>query len=80
MSFVGECDVWKSTKANGDAYQCIMFKRKTFQVHRDARTSHPGEIVFNAMRHKSSETVQRWGYFRSSVSYIKVQIIFKPRK
>ena len=39
---------------------------------RDARTPQPGEIVFNTMRHTSDETVQRSGYFQSSVSYIKV--------
>ena len=30
---------------------------------RDARTPQPGEIVFNTMRYRSSETVQRSGYF-----------------
>ena len=44
---------------------------------RDASIPKPGEIVFNTMRYKSSETVQISGYFQSSVSYIKVQIIFK---
>ena len=44
---------------------------------RDAHTPKPGEIVFNTMRNRSSETVQRLGYFHSSVSYIKVQIMFK---
>ena len=34
---------------------------------RDARTPQPGEIVFNTMRYRSSETVQRSGYFQSSV-------------
>ena len=32
--------------------------------------------VFNTMRYRSSERVQRSGYFHSSVSYIKVQIMF----
>ena len=41
---------------------------------RDARTPQPGEIVFNTMRYRSSETVHRLGYFQSSVS---VQIMFK---
>ena len=36
-----------------------------------------GETVFNTMRYKSSETVQRSGYFQSSVSYIKVKMMFK---
>ena len=44
---------------------------------RDARTPQPGEIVFNTMRYRSSETVQRLGYFKSSVSYIKVKMKFK---
>ena len=47
---------------------------------RDTRISQPGEIVFNTMRYRSSETVQRSGYFQSSVSYIKVQMMFKYRK
>ena len=47
---------------------------------RDACTSQPGEIVFNTMRYRSSETVQRSGYYQSSVSYIKVEIMFKQRK
>ena len=38
----------------------------------DARTL-CGEISFNTMTYKSSETVQRSGYFQSSVSYIKVK-------
>ena len=29
----------------------------------DARTPHPGEIVFNTMRYRSNETVQLLGYF-----------------
>ena len=41
---------------------------------RDAHTQQPGEIVFNNMRYRSSQTVQRLGYFQSSVSYIKLQI------
>ena len=44
---------------------------------RDARTPQPGEIVFNTMTYRSSETVQRLGYFQRSVRYIKVQIMFK---
>ena len=44
---------------------------------RDAHTLQPGEIVFSTMRHRSSETVHRLGYFQSSVSYIKVEIMFK---
>ena len=36
----------------------------------DARTPQPGEIVFNTMRYRSSETVQSSRYFQSSVSYI----------
>ena len=44
---------------------------------KDARTPQPRETVFNIMRYRSSETVQRLGYFQSSVSYIKVKIMFK---
>ena len=44
---------------------------------RDARTPQPGEISINTMRYRSSETVQRLGYFQSSVSYIKVKMMFK---
>ena len=44
---------------------------------RDARTRQPGEIVFNTMTYRSSETVQRPEYFQHSVSYIKVQIMSK---
>ena len=44
---------------------------------RDARTPQPVEIVFNTMTYRSSETVQRPEYFQRSVTYIKVQIMFK---
>ena len=44
---------------------------------RDARTPQPGGKVFNTMRYRSCETIQRSGYFQSSVSYIKLQIMFK---
>ena len=44
---------------------------------RDARTPQSGETVFNTITYKSSETVQRLGYCQSSVSYIRVQIMFK---
>ena len=37
---------------------------------RDARTPQPGEIVFNTMTYRSSERVQRLGYFQRSVTYI----------
>ena len=33
---------------------------------RDARTPQPGEIFFNTMRYRSSETVHRLGYFQST--------------
>ena len=42
---------------------------------KDASTPQPGEIVFNIMRYRSSEAVQRSGYFQSIVSYIKLQIM-----
>ena len=35
-------------------------------------SAQPGEIVFNTMRYRSSEKVQRTGNFQSSVSDIKV--------
>ena len=44
---------------------------------KDAHTPQPGEVVFNTMTYRSSETVQRTGYFQCSVTYIKVQIKFK---
>ena len=44
---------------------------------RDARTPQPGEIVFNTMRNRSSETEQSSGSFQSSVRYIKLQLMFK---
>ena len=44
---------------------------------RDARTPQPGECVFNTMTYRSSETVQRPEDFQRSVTYIKVQIMFK---
>ena len=43
----------------------------------DARTPHPGKIVSNTMRYRGSERVQRSGYFENSVSYIKLQVMFK---
>ena len=46
----------------------------------DAHTPQPGEIFFNTMRYRSSETVKGLEYFQSSVSYIKVQIMFNWRK
>ena len=60
---------------------CISFFHKYSKKSiRDAHTPQPGEIVFNTMRCRSSETVQRSGYFQSSVSYIKVKMMFKERK
>ena len=53
------------------------YSKKKGNSIRDARTPQSGEIVFNTMRYRSSETVQRSGYFNNSVSYIKVQIMFK---
>ena len=41
---------------------------------RDARTPQPGEIVFNTMRYRSSETVQRSGYFQSLDKILKVKV------
>ena len=48
-------------------------KKKVKNSIRDARTPQNGEIVFNTMTYRSSETVQRLGYFQHSVTYIKVQ-------
>ena len=53
------------------------FGHKNKNSIRDARTPQPGEIVFHTMKYRSSEKVQRSGYFHSSVSYIKLQIMFK---
>ena len=39
---------------------------------RDASMPKPGETVFNTMRYRCGETVQRSEYFHSSVSYIKI--------
>ena len=49
---------------------------------RDVHTPQPGEIVFKTMTYRSrlSETVQRSGYIQSSVSYIKLQIMFRENK
>ena len=43
----------------------------------DTRTLQPGKKVFNTMRHRSSETVQRSGDFQSIVSNIKIQVKIK---
>ena len=43
---------------------------------RDTRTPQPGEVIFNTMKYRSAEQVQRSRYFQSSVSYIKLQIMF----
>ena len=55
----------------------LFFADRVAALIRDARTPQSGEIVFNTMRYRSSETVQRSGYFQNSVSYIKLQIMFK---
>ena len=46
-------------------------------IIRDACTPQPWEIVFNTMSNRSTERVQRSGYFQSNVSKIKAQIMFK---
>ena len=46
----------------------------------DACTPQPGEIVFNTMRYRSSETVQRSRCFQSSVSYINMSHIWPKLK
>ena len=61
-------------------YKLLNLEINTNIKYRDARTPQPGEIVFNTMRYRSSETVQRSGYFQSSVSYKKVQMMFTERK
>ena len=45
---------------------------------RDARTPQPGDIVFNTMKYRSCEKVQRSGYFQSSVSYIIYNLYKAP--
>ena len=46
----------------------------------DSCTPHPGETVFNTLRHRSSETLERSGNFQGSVNHIKVQIMFTIEK
>ena len=53
----------------------MMYAGRKKNSIRDARTPHPGEIFFNTIRYRSSITVQSSRYFKSSVSYIKVQIM-----
>ena len=60
-----------------DGFLIALIETNNKNSIRDARTPQPGELVFNTMRYKSSETVQRLGYFQSSVSYIKVKMMFK---
>ena len=64
--------VWMSFKP----FHYIPRKLKKNSI-RDARAPQPGEIVFNTVRYRGSETVQRSGYFQRTVSYIKVQTMFK---
>ena len=54
----------------------LQFYMYTKNSIREVHIPQPGEIVFNTMTYRSSETVQRSGYFQSSVSYIKIQIMF----
>ena len=58
-------------------YNIHLYFSKDKNSIRDAHTPQPRETIFNTMRYRSSETVQRLGYFQSSVS---VQIMFKSRK
>ena len=60
-----------------DGFLIALIETNNKNSIRDARTPQPGELVFNTMRYRSSETVQRLGYFQSSVSYIKVKMMFK---
>ena len=39
-----------------------------------------GKYFFNTMRYRSTVSVQSSGYFQSTISYIKVQTMFKWRK
>ena len=44
----------------------------------DARTPQPGETMFDTMKYRRSETGKDQEAFRAnSVSYIKIQIMFK---
>ena len=59
---------------------CILLLSEKFKMKnsiRDALNQQPGEIFFKTMTYRSSETVQRSGYFQSSASYIKVQTMSK---
>ena len=60
-----------SFKRNSMSLGLVVLEEKLF-----TQTWAPQEIVFNTMRYRSSETVQRSGYFQSNVSYKKLQIIF----
>ena len=62
----------------GQKKKCLKFEqiRIIFQYKKIAWEM-PGEIVYNTMTDRSSETVQRSGYFQSSVSYVKVKIMFQ---
>ena len=68
-SYVGKGKIYRR---NFPLASCTM--THTQNSIRDAPTPQTGEIVFNTMRYRISETVHRLGYFQSSVS---VQIMFK---
>ena len=51
--------------------------KQTRKIASEMPVPHSLGKIFNTMRYRSSETVQRLGYFQSSVSYIKLQIMFK---
>ena len=63
--------LWVSnTKYNSD--------KNMFKIASEMPVPHSlGKYFFTTMRYRNSEIVQRLGYFHSSVTYIKVQIMFK---
>ena len=69
--------LWFYCLQNINSPATLPLPRAIINSIRDARTLQLGEIIFNNMRYRSSETVQSSGYCQSSVSYVKVQIMFK---
>ena len=79
LKFDSVCEIchlgttFKSTTKQSKLGQCCirgdqrlhMVRKKHKNSIRDARIPQPGEIVFNAIRYRSSETVHRLGTFRA---------------
>ena len=67
-----ECGIFNVPKIGNLYYTNIDQLQYIKNSIKDAGTPQPVEIVFNTMSYRSSETIQRSGYFQSSVSYMKV--------